>query len=478
MKNLFKKISVQIIAALLLLTGGYIGYNPESVFGAFQPVGGTTYRLQSSVGLANTSLTLSSFKSRSGIPWTMSMLDTDIVYATIDPQTSSSEFVSFTGIVQNPNGTATITGLTRGLSDFYPFTASSTMQRPHAGQAVFIISDAPQLFNEYAAKRNNTVFSGFVEFTSGVGFDVAATSSDECTGSTEYCTKAYIDAGLNQGAATSTETNIGLVELSTNTEIAAGTASSSATGPLVPPNKFFNATQTSCNSIACIPVAVSGKISQLFLNLTQHFIFTSIFATSASTTNATTTNQWITGGAPGLLKLNDNLQVVKASTSTDYQAQRRTLSSNTDITQNGAGFATSTVRLTVPAGLITASSTIVVKGNLYCDAEAGNPVTCNAYLRTSAGVTIASLGVSASAADIRNTNFEFLVFSNNSVSAQIWQSYGDAANGAGAVTTVTTEGTAAINFASATELLMVVQAGPTGNPDNANITSHSITVEP
>ena len=263
MKNLFKKISVPIIAALLLLTGGYIGYNPESVFGAFQPVGGTTYRLQSSVGLANTTLTLSSFKSRSGIPWTMSMLGTDIVYATIDPQTSSSEFVSFTGITQNPNGTATITGLTRGLSDFYPFTASSTMQRPHAGQAVFIISDAPQLFNEYGAKRNAENISGIWNF------QALPTTTETCSSPFQFCNKSYIDAGLNQGGATSTETNIGFVELATNTEIAAGTASSSAGGPLVPPNKYFTPTPSLCNTIACVPVAVSGRISSQFIATTS-----------------------------------------------------------------------------------------------------------------------------------------------------------------------------------------------------------------
>jgi hypothetical protein len=51
----------------------------------------------------------------------MALLNTDIVYGTIAPKTSSSEFISFTGITQNADGTATLTGVTRGLAKKYPF---------------------------------------------------------------------------------------------------------------------------------------------------------------------------------------------------------------------------------------------------------------------------------------------------------------------------------------------------------------------
>ena len=69
---------------------------PDATFGAFSPAGGLTYRLQSSIGTTNTTLTLSSFKNRSDIPLTMTVLNTDIAYGTLSPQTSRSEFISFT----------------------------------------------------------------------------------------------------------------------------------------------------------------------------------------------------------------------------------------------------------------------------------------------------------------------------------------------------------------------------------------------
>lgn len=481
---------------LSLIIGGYGVYKAEknapvesTQLGAFAPVGGTTYRLQSSIGLANTSLTLSSFKSRSGIPWTMSMLNTDIIYATLDPQSTNSEFISFTGIAQNADGTATISGITRGLSDFYPFTASSTMQRPHAGQAIFILSDPPQLFNEYAAKRNNNVFTGFINFVSGVGFDTAATSSDECTAANEYCTKQYIDSGLNQGAATSTETNIGLVELATNNEIAAGTASSSATGPLVPPNKYFNATQTSCNSVACIPIAVAGKISQLFLDLTQHFNFTSIFATSASSTNATTTSQYILGTLSSILKTDSTGKVTAASAATDYQAQKYVFASATDIvtgsascTNNcsAASYATSTTGMTIPSGVLNASSTVTYVAHGTCSENTftGSASGSGSFsLRTSDGTPIVESAI-YNTTDKGGFTQGVVSFVAGSLSSQIYTT---------AVTLGTASastGTGSVDLTGTVTLYVVIRTsvsagtGETANMNSCTMDGFHIVVEP
>lgn len=127
----------------------------------FNPFGGKTYNLASSIGSTDTTILLSSFlEPVTDTPYTMALLNTDIAFGTIAPRTSSSEFISFTGITQNSDGTATLTGVTRGLAKKYPFTSSSSYKLPHSGQSQFIISDAPQLFNEYAALGNDNVFTG------------------------------------------------------------------------------------------------------------------------------------------------------------------------------------------------------------------------------------------------------------------------------------------------------------------------------
>ncbi len=126
--------------------------------------GGGTYTLGSSISSTDTSILLSSFlEPVSGTPYTMVLLNTDIAYGTIAPKTTQSEFISFTGITQNADGTATLTGVTRGLAKKYPFTESVTFKLPHSGQSQFILSDAPQLFNKKGTLENDEVISGYWE---------------------------------------------------------------------------------------------------------------------------------------------------------------------------------------------------------------------------------------------------------------------------------------------------------------------------
>lgn len=139
--------------------------SPTLTLGAFNPTGGGTYRMASSIGSTNTSINLSSFKEPvSNIPYTMAYLNSSVGYGTLDPQQPTrSEFVSFTGVTQNSDGTAVLTGVTRGLSRTTGVTgcvASSTLASPHAGQSIFILSNSPCFYAEYAIKKNDEVITG------------------------------------------------------------------------------------------------------------------------------------------------------------------------------------------------------------------------------------------------------------------------------------------------------------------------------
>lgn len=151
----------------------------------FHPFGATTYNLSGSISSTATSIVLSSFlEPVTGTPYTMALLNTDIAYGTIAPKTTSSEFISFTSIVQNANGTATLGGVTRGLAKKYPFTTSSSYKLPHSGQTQFIISDAPQVFEKYPTKENAETVAGDWTFTGNVtfsNFPVTPSNSDAST---------------------------------------------------------------------------------------------------------------------------------------------------------------------------------------------------------------------------------------------------------------------------------------------------------
>lgn len=355
MKNLLLFIVVGV-AALGVGAFGYHQLSTPQTFGGFNPTGGGTYNLQASINSTQSTITLTSFtEPGSGIPYTMSYLNTDIVYATINPETTRSEFISFTGITQNTNGTALLTGVSRGLERSYPFVASTTLAFSFPGQTKVILSSPPQFFNEYATKRNNQVISGIWNFTS------LPTTSVVCSDPFQFCNKAYIDAGFNQGAATSTEANLGIVQLVTAAQVGSSTASTTAGGPLVLTNKFATSTPgTQCtnNIFHCIPVALGGKISQLWLDLTQSFTFSSTtsYVINGGTINAT--SSLTVGGIPfgpkfggtgvdGALSLTSGITVVPLGTTAVYEKDYTSISMTGTGGLSFSSAATSTQGVTV-----------------------------------------------------------------------------------------------------------------------------------
>lgn len=238
MKKLYIILAIAVAA-------GFLGYAQYS-FGEFNPTGGSTYRLASSIGTTDTTIRLSSFKEPvSDIPYTMTYLDTNIVYGTVDPDTSRSEFISFTGITQNSNGTASLTGVTRGLarspgaSDCT--TASSTLKQSHAGQAAFILSDAPCFFSQYAVKQNNETITG--QWTFSV-FPITPASP------------------------AASETTAGISELATGAEAAASTLSGATGFRLTLPTAISTSTYNANTAANRIPVTGSdGTIDEEFLPL-------------------------------------------------------------------------------------------------------------------------------------------------------------------------------------------------------------------
>ena len=255
-------------------------------FGNFNPGAGGTYRLKSSIGTTNTSILLSSFKEPvSDLPITMTSLNSDIGYGTIDPQSSSrKEFVSFTGVTQNSDGSATLTGVTRGLSFFSPFTASSTLRQSHPGQSIFILSDSPQVFEEYAPRRDTARITGdwtvngqqTYSSTTPPAYDFNPNFSSFAT--TTFASLGYVNDTATSGAPDASETVKGLVELSTQSEAASSTSAGGTSARLALPASIATSTpDLSTGSSQNNYVVVSdndGKLKQEWLDLSENFTFT------------------------------------------------------------------------------------------------------------------------------------------------------------------------------------------------------------
>ena len=213
------------------------------------------------------------------------------------------EFASFTGLTQNSDGTATLSGVSRGLERYEPFSASTTLQTAHAGGSQVVVGNSPPCFYEnYTASTQSETITGQWTFSDLPESSLAATTSSQFTN------KAYVDATANAGAATSTETNGGIVELATQLEMASST-DNGATQPTVVQSKYGTSTPsgTSYSGLYFPVTKNNGKLSQLFLDLTESFTFSGGLLNTASSTftatttilaNSTTTRPLILNGIP------------------------------------------------------------------------------------------------------------------------------------------------------------------------------------
>jgi len=198
MSNLFEKIG-SVIATIGIAIGGFFGYVPEpqvayvpdtvytpeetqtETLGAdtVLPIAGMTFYL-SGTGISSnaTSFILTSFTvTQNGKKIQDSELS-DIFYVTFEPGSRTrQEVVSCTTVVQNADGTATISGCTRGLAPITPYTASTSLQFAHAGGSIAIFSNPPQLYNQMAIKDNDETITGYWDFPSPVGNNNPATKS-------------------------------------------------------------------------------------------------------------------------------------------------------------------------------------------------------------------------------------------------------------------------------------------------------------
>lgn len=174
MDILLQKLGAMIFTAGLAISS-FFGFNPdtqtEELGRAVNPVGGKTYTLSGGgIDSDDTSITLSSFKIPvSDTAFTMSNFGDGVNakgYVTIEPGSATrQEFVSFTGITQNSDGTAVLTGVTRGLMPVSPYTASATYAKSHSGGSIVVISNPPQLYEAIYSYIDNATTSGAVDGT-------------------------------------------------------------------------------------------------------------------------------------------------------------------------------------------------------------------------------------------------------------------------------------------------------------------------
>lgn len=149
--------------------------DPFSLSGAGAVSGATTITLKSFQTIDGVNLAMSDFGSKG--------------FGTLEPGNGNlEEQIYFTGVTQNSNGTATLTGV-NSVTFTSPYTATSGLLKTHAGSTTFIISNTSGYYNEFGVKENNEVLGGFWEVP-----DPLATQG--------IASKNYVDTHVNGGPVT------------------------------------------------------------------------------------------------------------------------------------------------------------------------------------------------------------------------------------------------------------------------------------
>lgn len=186
MKSFYRIVTV-LLASVAMLSG------PFAALAADYPIGTTQFTLSGSgITSSATSMQLTSFLLPDQVtPITMAMFGS-IGYGAIEPGSASKlEDVSFTGVTQNANGTATLTGVTRGMAFNTPYAASTTLRKSHAGGATFIITNTAGYYGtEFAFVNNPNIFTDYNTFPTPIA-------------SGNPATKGYVDGIVSGGTVTS-----------------------------------------------------------------------------------------------------------------------------------------------------------------------------------------------------------------------------------------------------------------------------------
>lgn len=155
------------------------------------------------VAASATSITVSNFTLSDGTNITMSMFG-DTGYATLEPGTAREENISFTGVTQNANSTATLTGVTRGLGFTSPYTEDASLKQGHGGNTPLVISNSAPFYNELSGKDNDETITGKWTFETVPASTVQAVAGDDLVNLTQLNAAATGSANIDQLVVTGT----------------------------------------------------------------------------------------------------------------------------------------------------------------------------------------------------------------------------------------------------------------------------------
>ncbi len=182
---------------------------PFALAGGGAISGATSIILQSFAQINGTLLTMTDFGLKG--------------FGTLEPGNGTlEEQIVFTGVTQNSNGTATLTGVSTVLM-ISPYTASSGLAQTHAGSTTFVLSNTSGYYDQFVAKDDDATITGKYTFPNGANTPVLGASYVAPTSDTQVASKKYVDDVSIVGGTNATTTTQGLVQLPLQAQVDAKT---------------------------------------------------------------------------------------------------------------------------------------------------------------------------------------------------------------------------------------------------------------
>lgn len=233
---------------------------------------------------------------------------------TVDPKISGSEEIEgFTGITDNGDGTATLTGLSRDLASKSPYTTVGT-GKSHSAGATVVFGNNPQIYGRLGAMENGNTWTGQQTFSSTTAsaprFDVDPGAS-AYTGfpGTVLVDVAQLNRSLAAGTVNGTYIANGVYQSARPIDAASSTVTGSTGAQLALTSQISTSTCAVATS-SVIVTMTNGKMYGPCLDQSYSFNFTgnitlsgttsaskgfiaaSTSAVPASVSGATTTIDW------------------------------------------------------------------------------------------------------------------------------------------------------------------------------------------
>lgn len=404
--------------------------------------------LANAEGTSDTSFTLANNALRDGTQLS------GYVCLTIDSNTSTLEYECGT------DSGGVVSSLLRGLDASTGTTSVPSLIFAHRRGADAKITDYPTL------TIVNNQLSGIQSIGTPIFYDTSVASSTIALNLHNLVDVDLLNSITVAGAPNASLIAKGLVQLATGLQAASSTALGSTGASLVIPASVATdtPTQSTVSASKVVMSDLTGFIKQGWINLTQSFTFSGGLTSTATTTisasnvnsNAFVANlvKYAFPGSQGSANsrlTNDGSGNLSWTTG----ATRYAYATTTAIATTNSYATTTQFSVPIPAGLLTASSTIHVVVSLSVgQGQAGGSGTFN--LRDAAGDTLSSCAAASSLSSGGQSGFcVFDIYMNNSASSQIDSTFYSLLGGAGN-SSVATVGTTTFNLGSATSLFGVI----------------------